>query len=72
MTVRRKIARWMRNKADRIDPTSGPRAFTGYFTFVKGQGMVVTKTDGIMINPKEPGCPLWYMAEDYDRAWGNQ
>lgn len=68
--MRRKLAWKLRNLADRIDPTSGPRAFSGYWNFgAPGEGLVVTVTDGIQIRPKVPGCPLWYMAEDYDRAW---
>lgn len=68
-TVRRRIAEWMRNNADRVDPTSGPRAIGAHFNFVEGKGLVLTKTDGIPIHPPAPGCPLWYMAEDYDRAF---
>ncbi|MGQ5692121.1 hypothetical protein ACUNCS_08060 [Rhodococcus erythropolis] len=71
-TVRRRIADWMRNKAGRVDPTSGPRAIGAHFNFVPGQGLVLTKTDGIPIHPPAPGCPLWYMAEDYDRAFADE
>lgn len=66
--MRTKIAKRLRNLADRIDPTTGPRAFSGYWNHTR-DGIKATVTEGIMIRPKAPGCPLWYMAEDYDRSW---
>lgn len=36
---------------------------------VPNKGLVITKTFGIPIYPPVRGCPLWYMAEDYDRAY---
>lgn len=66
--MKRWAATYLRDLADRIDSSSGPRAFGGYWNFTRN-GIVMTRTDGIVIQPPEPGCPLWYMAEDYDRAW---
>ncbi len=66
--MRSRIARKLRDLADRVDPSTGPRAFGGYWNHTR-TGTVVTLTDGIQILPKVPGCPLWYMAEDYDRSW---
>lgn len=60
-TLRRRLGWWLRMLGDRISPDTGPR-WTGTlsFTIEEGRGLVVRK-DG-------RGCPLWYMAEDYDRA----
>ncbi|WML63639.1 hypothetical protein [Rhodococcus sp. AH-ZY2] len=69
MNIRRTAAWKLRHLADHIDPTSGPRALSAHFNMVPGEGMVITQTFGIPIHPPAPGCPLWYMAEDYDRAW---
>jgi hypothetical protein len=66
--VRSKIAERLRFLADRIDPSTGPRAFPGYWNHAPG-GIQVTVTDGVQIYPPVPGCPLWYMAEDCDRSW---
>lgn len=59
---RTRLARRLRFAADRLDPTTGPRLMTAVrgFTFEDGIG-VVFRDDG-------RGCPLWFMAEDYDRA----
>ena len=66
MSATSTIARHLRRLADRIDAGTGPRAFGGYWNHTP-QGVVVTLTDGIHV--KVPGCRLWYMAEDYERAW---
>lgn len=68
MSMRSRAAWRLRCLADRIDPTTGPRAFGGYWNHTP-DGTKVILTYGIQIRPKVPGCPLWYMAEDYDRAW---
>lgn len=62
------IARKLRDFADRLDPSTGPRAFPGHWNHTK-DGIKVTVTDGIRIRPQPAGCQLWYMAEDYDRSW---
>lgn len=68
MSMKSKIAWNLRCLADRIDPGTAPRAFSGYWNHTPN-GPKVTLTDGIRISPKVPGCPLWYMTEDYDRSW---
>ena len=62
MKFRTRVARRLRFLADRVDPTTGPRRMTAVsgFTFEEGIG-VVFRDDG-------RGCPLWYMAQDHDRA----
>lgn len=70
--MRRKIANWLLNLSIRVDPSFGPRAIGAHFNMVPNKGMVVTKTFGIPISPPAPGCPLWYMAEDYDRAFAEE
>lgn len=57
------VGRLLRNAADLIDREHGPRAMWLSFTFRKGTGLVLHE-DGT-------GCHLWYMAEDYDKAWEN-
>jgi hypothetical protein len=69
MNIRRRLALRLRIWADRLDHATGPRAFPAHFNFVLGEGLIVTQTDGIPVYPPAPGCPLWYMAEDYERAW---
>jgi len=66
--VKSRIAKKLRDFADRVDPDTGPRAFGAYWNHTP-DGIAFTKTDGIQIHPPVPGCPLWYMAEDYERAW---
>lgn len=66
MSAKSRIAWHLRCLADRIDPSTGPRAFGGYWNHTP-HGLVVTLTDGIQT--KVPGCRLWYMAEDYRHAW---
>ena len=69
MTARTRIARRLRYAADRIDHSTGPRAIGAHFNIVEGVGLVITQTFGIPVNPRAPGCPLWFMQEDYDRAF---
>lgn len=64
------IAKRLRLLAERIDHETGPVAFAGYWNATL-DGPKVTLTEGIQIHPKVPGCPLWFMAEDYDRAWAD-
>ncbi|MFD4439012.1 hypothetical protein ACFWPK_04445 [Nocardia sp. NPDC058519] len=66
--MKSKIARKLRDLADRIDPSTGPRALGAYWNHSRN-GFVFTMTDGIRVHPPVPGCPLWYMAEDYDRSF---
>ena len=66
--MKSRIAKKLRDFADRVDPDTGPRAFGAYWNHTP-DGIAFTKTDGIQIHPPVPGCPLWYMAEDYERAW---
>lgn len=58
----KRLARWLRNFADRIDPGGAPRALTSSsFTFEHQRG-IVFRDDG-------RGCPLGYLGEDsYERA----
>lgn len=61
MTVRTRIAWWLRILADHIDPERAPRRTGMTFTFEYGKG-VVLRYDG-------RGCPLWYLSRsDYRRA----
>jgi hypothetical protein len=62
VNVRARLARRLRAAADRVDPNSGPRGLTvvSGFTFEEGLGVV--------FRDDNRGCPLWYMAADYDRA----
>ena len=69
MSARTWIARRLRYVADRIDPSTGPRAIGAHFNIVEGVGLVITQTFGIPVNPRALGCPLWFMQEDYDRAF---
>ncbi|WP_280381037.1 hypothetical protein [Nocardia wallacei] len=66
--IRTVIAKALRNLADNVDRSTGPRAFPGYWNHTAG-GAKVTMTDAIQVHPEVPGCPLWYMAEDYERSW---
>lgn len=66
--MKSKIAKKLRHLADRLDPDTGPVAFGGYWNHTR-DGRKVTVTEGIQVDPPVPGCPLWFMAEDYDRAW---
>lgn len=59
---RRRVGWWLRDLADRIDYDHGPRLSGWSFTFEPGQGVVFHAGDD------NPGCPIAYMAEDYDRA----
>lgn len=68
LELRTAIATRLRNTADRIDRSTGPRAFGGYWNHTP-DGIKVTVTEGIQVHPAVPGCPLWFMAEDYDRSW---
>lgn len=61
--LKRRLAWWLRNLGDRIDPTSGPRAIGRSFTIESGRGFMLHHDGRI-------GCQLWYMAEDYDQAFG--
>lgn len=61
MTLRVKLAHWMRKWADRIDPDSAPRIMAGYsFTFERGEG-IRFREDG-------KGCRLAYLGRDWERA----
>lgn len=65
--MRRRLARFLRNTADTVDRSSGPRSIGLYFTIVPGQGLVTTRSN--QLSPPVPGVPLWFMAEDYHRAF---
>jgi hypothetical protein len=67
--VRCRLARWMRDTADRISPNTGPRAIGIYFTIETGTGLVVHPTTGTLGRTRGPGVQLWFMAEDYHRAF---
>ncbi len=60
-TARQRLAWRLRMLADRISPDTGPRAMSYSFTFEPGRGIVFREGE-------RQGCPLWLMAEDYDRA----
>jgi hypothetical protein len=57
----KRLARWLRDLGDRIDPAGAPKG-TGYsFTVEPGRG-IRFRLDG-------RGCPLWYLGDaDYGRA----
>lgn len=60
-TRRQRFAWWLRMLGDGISPDTGPRGTSPYsFTFEAGEG--------IRFREDHRGCPLWYMAEDGDRA----
>lgn len=57
----RRLARWLRDLADRIDYAGAPRGVNYSFTIEPGEG-IRFRQDG-------RGCPLWYLGdEDYLRA----
>ncbi|MGW8538795.1 hypothetical protein ACWGK5_32240 [Rhodococcus qingshengii] len=68
-TVRRRIAEWMRRRADEIDPTSAPRSFGAYANFDPRQGWKVTLAGYAGPTSRMPGVPLWYMTHDRDRGF---
>ncbi|KIA63024.1 hypothetical protein [Nocardia vulneris] len=64
-------AKKIRHLAYLVDPSIGPRPFAAYWNLTP-DGIVITKTDGIQVRPGDsemPGCPLWFMQEDYERSW---
>jgi hypothetical protein len=67
--VKRRLARWLRRTADRIDHAGAPKALdTASFTFEPGRGMVFHTVWQYYPNGL-PGCPLWFYGdEDYQRA----
>lgn len=70
--MRRRLAHWLRNLADSVDRSSGPRCFAGYFNLIPGKGIVITRTEGVQISPDVPGAPLYFMEEEYERAYAHQ
>jgi hypothetical protein len=57
----KRLARWLRDLADRIDYEGAPKGMSYSFTFEPGEG-IRFRADG-------RGCPLWYLGEaDYLRA----
>ncbi len=59
--IRRRMARWLRNIADRVDRQGAPKAIGMWFTFEDGKG-IEFRDDG-------RGCRLWYIGDDdYERA----
>ncbi len=57
----RRLARWLRDLAARIDWEGAPKSAHWSFTIEPGRG-IVFREDG-------RGCPLWYLGEeDYLRA----
>lgn len=70
--MRRKIAVWLRRKADRIDPSSAPRSMGAYANLVPGRGWVFTSAGYSAPTSRMGGIPLWYMTEDYDRAFTDE
>lgn len=58
--MRRRIGWWLRCLADRIDREHSACVSHWSFTFERGVG-VVFRDDGA-------GCPLWYPADQYERA----
>jgi hypothetical protein len=63
------VARCLRRLADRISHDTGPRRLAAYFTIEPGRGSVIHETEYIQIRPPAPGCPLYFMEEDYHRAF---
>lgn len=59
--MRRLLAWWLRCLADQIDHAGAFKATHLFFTFERGQGVV--------INEEGQGCQLWYAGDaDYERA----
>lgn len=57
----RRIARWLRRLADRLDYAGAPKAIGWSFTIERGRGIVFRED--------ERGCRLWYLGDDqYLRA----
>ncbi len=57
----KRLARWLRDLADRIDWEGAPKGLRYSFTIEPGEGIRL-RTDG-------RGCPLWYLGEEsYLRA----
>jgi hypothetical protein len=64
--VKRRLARWMRRTADRIDRAGAPKASSMTFTFENRRGIVV---HGLDDGPAR-GCRLWYLNDaEYEKAW---
>ena len=64
-TKLQRFAWWLRMKADRISPDTGPRALGGYRFTIEGDRTI---SEGPNFRSDGRGCQLWYMAEDHDRA----
>ena len=59
--IKRRLADWMRDTADRIDHEGAPKLMGWSFTFERGEG-IRFRGDG-------HGCPLAYLGDgDYERA----
>lgn len=57
----RRLARWLRTLADRVDPDGAPRHMSYSFTF--------EDREGIRFRDDGKGCPLWYLGGgSYERA----
>lgn len=57
----KRLARWLRTFADRIDSDGAPRGMSYSFTF--------ENREGIRFRDDGKGCPLWYLGRDsYERA----
>lgn len=54
--LRRRIANWLRNTADRLDHAGAPKRTHFTFTFEPHEGIRV-RTDG-------RGCWMWYLGDD--------
>lgn len=61
--IRRRVARALRSLADHIHVDSGFRASGLHLRFVDGVGMEV--------DFKNDGCLLWYLADEYDKAFAS-
>ncbi len=62
MTIKVRLAEWMRHWADRLDHAGAPKAIDWSFTFENERGIVFREGE-------RRGCPLWYYGDgDYQRA----
>jgi hypothetical protein len=59
--LRTGVGRALRNTADLIDRQHAPRGTHLSFTIERGQGL--------RIRHDHRGCPLWYLDDDYKRAF---
>lgn len=61
MSMKRRLAIWMRKMADRLDYAGAPRRVSWSFT--------IEHNEGVRFRDDGKGCPLWHLGDaDYERA----